>query len=90
MLEEGGWARERAESPTAPTAAAADPPRSDFTSLLLTLKRVPGVFDDAYRPFRFRIEKSAACLICSAIPAPAAGEDLDEALDQALARLGNE
>jgi molybdopterin/thiamine biosynthesis adenylyltransferase len=63
---------------------------SDLTSLLFTLARVPGVFDDAYRSYRFRIEKSAACLICSTIPAPAAGEDLDVALDQALARLGHE
>ncbi len=62
----------------------------DVTSLLFTLKCVPGVFDNAYRPFRFKVAKSAACLICSAIPAPAAGEDLDVALDQALARLGNE
>jgi molybdopterin/thiamine biosynthesis adenylyltransferase len=63
---------------------------SDFTSLLFTLARVPGVFDGAYRPYRFRIPKSAACLICSSTPAAAAGEDLDVALDQALARLGGE
>jgi len=49
-----------------------------------------GVFEDAYRPYRFRIAQSAACLICSAIPAAAAGEDLDVALDQALDRLGHE
>src|SRR5205823_1312158 len=61
-----------------------------FTSLLFTLARVPGVFDDAYRSYRFRIAKSEACLICSSIPAPVAGEDLDVALDQALARLGHE
>jgi hypothetical protein len=67
-----------------------DPGPADFTSLLFTLQRVPGVFEGAYRPYRFRIPKSEACLICSAIPAPAAGEDLDVALDQALARLGNE
>jgi len=62
----------------------------EFTSLLFTLMRVPGVFDDPYRPFRFRVPKSPACLICSAVPAPAAGEDLDVALDQALSRLGEE
>ena len=62
----------------------------DFTSLLLTLARVPGVFDDVFRSYRFRIPKSPACLICSAVPAPVAGEDLDVALDQALARLGKE
>lgn len=62
----------------------------DFSSLLFTLARVPGVFEDAFRTYRFRIPKSQACLICSAVPAPSAGEDLDVALDQALARLGNE
>jgi len=69
---------------------ANDATNLDFTSLLFTLARVPGVFEDAYRSYRFRIAKSAACLICSSIPAPAAGEDLDVALDQALARLGHE
>jgi molybdopterin/thiamine biosynthesis adenylyltransferase len=82
---------EKSETERCETASADPPaPPEEFTSLLLTLKRVPGVFDNAYRPFRFKIAKSAACLICSAIPAPAAGEDLDVALDQALARLGNE
>jgi len=63
---------------------------SEFTSLLFTLQRVPGVFEDAYRPFRFKVEKSQACLFCSSVPAGAAGEDLDVALDQALARLGGD
>ena len=63
---------------------------AEFTSLLFTLKRVPGVFEEAYRPFRFRISKSHACLFCSAIPVSVAGEDLDVALDQALARLGSD
>jgi molybdopterin/thiamine biosynthesis adenylyltransferase len=58
-----------------------------FTSLLLTLERVPEMFDDAYRPFRFRVTRSAECLICGANPSSAA--DLDGALDQALARLGH-
>lgn len=60
----------------------------DFTSLLFTLKRVPGVFDDAFRPFRFRVPKSPGCLFCSTVSITAG--DLDVALDQALARLGNE
>ncbi len=63
---------------------------AEFTSLLFTLQRVPGVFDEAYRPFRFTIAKSEECLFCSTIPAAEAGEDLDVALDQALARLGND
>jgi molybdopterin/thiamine biosynthesis adenylyltransferase len=61
---------------------------ADFTSLLLTLRRVPEVFDQAFRPYRFRVERSANCLICRpAGPGTAAAEDLDVALDQALARL---
>lgn len=59
-----------------------------FTSLLLTLARVPGVFDEPFRTHRFRVAKSPTCLVCSAVPPPA-GEDLDAALDQALARLGH-
>lgn len=66
----------------------ADRGADDFTSLLFTLKRVPGVFDGAFRPFRFQVAKSPACLICSTAPTPVAGEDLDVALDHALARLG--
>jgi molybdopterin/thiamine biosynthesis adenylyltransferase len=63
-----------------------------FTSLLLPLTRVPDVFDEAFRPFRFRIPRAAECLICRAGPegeTPSSPEDLDVALDQALARLGN-
>jgi molybdopterin/thiamine biosynthesis adenylyltransferase len=61
-----------------------------FTSLLLTLQRVPDVFDEAFRPYRFRIPRAADCLICRLDATPAPSEDLDVALDQALARLGNE
>jgi molybdopterin/thiamine biosynthesis adenylyltransferase len=69
-------------------AASYDP---GFTTMLLTLKRVPGVFEEPFRPFRFRIPRAAECLICRAEESPtaAASEDLDVALDQALARLGN-
>lgn len=62
----------------------------EFSSLLLTLARVPDVFDEPYRAHRFRIPKSPECLLCSAEPAPAAGEDIDAALDRALARLAHE
>jgi sulfur-carrier protein adenylyltransferase/sulfurtransferase len=72
----------------------ADPAGSDpgFTTLLLTLKRVPGVFEEPFRPFRFRIPRAAECLICraEASPTAVASEDLDVALDQALARLGDD
>jgi molybdopterin/thiamine biosynthesis adenylyltransferase len=63
-----------------------------FTTLLYTLERVPGVFEEAFRSYRFRIPRAADCLICrpqSAGPAPSSAEDLDVALDQALARLGH-
>lgn len=61
----------------------------EFTSLLLPLAKVDGVFAEALRPFKFRIPRSPECLICGAHAGPA-GEDLDVALDQALARLGHE
>ena len=63
-----------------------------FTSLLLTLQRVPEVFDEPFRPYRFRVPRSAECLICrpGAEAAFSSSEELDVALDQALARLGHE
>src|SRR5207245_10944248 len=60
-----------------------------FTSLLLSLRPVPEVFDQAFRPYRFRVPRAADCLICQARPTPSSSEELDVALDQALARLGN-
>ena len=60
-----------------------------FTTLLWTLRRVPGIFEEAYRPYRFRVARAADCLICQARPTPSSREDLDVALDNALARLGN-
>lgn len=62
---------------------------SGFSSLLFPIRAVEGVFDRAFSPYRFRIPRSETCLICSAsVPRP--GEDLDAALDQALARLGHD
>jgi molybdopterin/thiamine biosynthesis adenylyltransferase len=60
-----------------------------FTTLLWTLRRVEGVFEEAYRPYRFRVARAADCLICQARPTPASAEALDVALDDALARLGD-
>lgn len=61
-----------------------------FTSLLLSLQKVPGVFEDAFRPYRLRIPRREDCLFCRAGAAAACpSEDLDVALDQALARLGD-
>ncbi len=68
----------------------ADPPGDGaFTSVLLPLARVPGVFDDPFRTFRFAVARNPACLVCSTAPSPA-GEDLDVALGSALARLGHD
>src|SRR5579875_557681 len=58
-----------------------------FTSMLLTLHRVPELFEEAFRPYRFRVPRAADCLICQARPTPSSVEELDVALDQALARL---
>jgi molybdopterin/thiamine biosynthesis adenylyltransferase len=67
-------------------------PQAAFTSLLLTLQRVVDVFDEPFKPYKFRIPRLDDCLICRAPNALAAStaEDLDVALDQALARLGND
>jgi len=80
---------------TATLAVAQDNPQSydpGFTTLLLTLQRVPDVFEEAFRPYRFRVTRSPQCLVCQAggRPSPQTAEELDVALDQALARLGNE
>jgi molybdopterin/thiamine biosynthesis adenylyltransferase len=61
----------------------------EFTTLLLTLQRVPELFEEAFRPYRFRVPRAADCLICQARPTPSSVEELDVALDQALARLEN-
>ncbi len=55
-----------------------------FTSLLFTLEKVPGVFDEAFRPHCFRVPRAPECLVCREASGPA---DLDGALDDALARL---
>jgi molybdopterin/thiamine biosynthesis adenylyltransferase len=62
-----------------------------FTSLLFTLQKVAGVFEEAFRPYRFRVSRSAECLICRAGPdaVPSTPEELDVAVEQALARLGD-
>jgi molybdopterin/thiamine biosynthesis adenylyltransferase len=73
-------------------ALLADPTGYDpgFTTILLALQKVPTIFEEAFRPYRFRVPRAADCLICQARPTPASVEDLDVALDQALARLGDE
>jgi molybdopterin/thiamine biosynthesis adenylyltransferase len=61
-----------------------------FTSLLLTLRQVPDVFREAFRPHRFNVNRSPECLICRTPEREIAAEDLDGALTQALERLAHE
>jgi molybdopterin/thiamine biosynthesis adenylyltransferase len=58
-----------------------------FTSMLFTLEPTPGIFDEAYRPHRFRIPRLADCLICRPSSTTDDVENLDAALDEALNRL---
>ena len=62
-----------------------------FTSFLFTMQKVPGMFDEAFRPHRFTIPRAENCLICCrAVPAASiSAEDLDVELDKAIARLGH-
>ena len=61
-----------------------------FTSLLLTLQRVPDVFKEAFQPHRLRIARRPDCLICQARATPTDPAELDAALNQALARLADD
>jgi molybdopterin/thiamine biosynthesis adenylyltransferase len=61
-----------------------------FTSLLMALRQVPDVFREAFRPYRIAIPRSPECLICRRPEREIAAEDLDVALQEALARLGHE
>ncbi len=54
-----------------------------FTSLLFTLQKAAGIFEEAYRPYKFRVPRAEVCLMCR----PVAVDDLDRRLDEALARL---
>ena len=61
-----------------------------FTSLLLSLRAVPEIFKEPFRPHRFNIQRSSECLICRQPEREIAAEDLDVALHQALERLAHE
>jgi hypothetical protein len=63
---------------------------SGFSSLLLPLTVVDGIFTEPLRPYRFRIPRLPNCLVCGANQETLSGEQLDAALDQALARLAYE
>jgi molybdopterin/thiamine biosynthesis adenylyltransferase len=76
-----------------------DPPRESepsspeevpgFTSLLVSLRVVPGVFEVPYRTHRLAIPRSPHCLTCGPTAALPTGDALDAAVDDALARLGS-
>lgn len=70
------------------TLALLDGASADFTSCLLTLQKVPEVFEQPLKPYRFVIPRSDACLLCAVPSTPCPAEDLDAQLAQALARLG--
>jgi molybdopterin/thiamine biosynthesis adenylyltransferase len=62
--------------------------RPGFTSMLFTLQRVPDIFEDMYRPYRFKIERSPRCLVCATKQAIET-ENLDAALDEAMTRINS-
>jgi molybdopterin/thiamine biosynthesis adenylyltransferase len=61
-----------------------------FTSLLLTLQRVPDVFKEPFQPHRLRITRRPDCLVCQSRSTPDDPAELDRALDQALSRLADD
>ena len=63
---------------------------ADFSSVLMSLNRVDGVFSAAFQMFKFQIARLPGCLVCGADRDDGlSGEQLDVALDQALARLAH-
>ncbi|VTT99304.1 dinucleotide-utilizing enzyme possibly involved in molybdopterin or thiamin biosynthesis : Hypothetical conserved protein OS=uncultured planctomycete GN=HGMM_F33C03C23 PE=4 SV=1: ThiF [Gemmataceae bacterium] len=63
------------------------PSEPPHTSVLMSLARVPGVFDEAFRSYRFRVPRAPGCLVCGSASVPPG--DLDVALGEALDRLGS-
>lgn len=61
-----------------------------FTSLLFTMAKAEGLFDEAYRPFKFRVPRLEGCHFCQESAKPLEAGDLDRRLDEALERLGAE
>jgi len=60
-----------------------------FTTILLSLKKADGVFNEAYRSHRFLVPKLEGCLVCGMAGSAVTEGELDVALDQAFARLGD-
>ncbi len=60
-----------------------------FTTMLLTMQKVPDVFDEAFKPFKLCLDRSSSCLICNAQEVPE-GAALDDAIDEAISRLSDD
>jgi molybdopterin/thiamine biosynthesis adenylyltransferase len=58
-----------------------------FTSLLFSLEPVENVFPQAFKPYRFQIPRAPRCLVCGCADLRKE-EDVDVAVNDALARLG--
>jgi molybdopterin/thiamine biosynthesis adenylyltransferase len=78
----GGWVGHT----DAREGASAPPPMTE--SILFSLQVVTGVFDAAFRAHRLRVPRAPTCLTCGAHGPIPSGEQLDAAVDDALARLG--
>jgi hypothetical protein len=60
-----------------------------FTSLLLSLRATPDLFEQAFHPHRLRIARAPECLVCRPAAGPDSPRDLDAALQAALERLNH-
>lgn len=61
--------------------------KPDFTSVLMSLARVPGAFERAFEPTRWRMTRLPDCLICRDSP-PIPSATVESDLEAALQRLG--
>ena len=61
--------------------------KPDFTSVLMSLARVPGAFERAFEPTRWRMTRLPDCLICRDSP-PFPSATVESDLEAALQRLG--
>lgn len=75
------------------TQALLDDPKGfdpGFTTVLVSLRVVTGIFPEMFRPHRWNIARSPECLLCRPPDREIAAEDLDGALHEALQRLAHE
>ncbi len=75
------------------TQALIDNPKGfdpGFTTVLVSLQKIAGIFPDMFRVHRWSIVRSPECLLCRPPDHDIAAEDLDGALHDALERLAHE